>query len=92
MQQTPTFSIREDQQVSVNFGTIRATDADLPGPNSEIFYYITSEGLNANYYIIESEIMLGCCFLGGTAVDTVGVVAASGLVFLRQAVVSIIIV
>lgn len=43
MQQTPEFTIREDQRTNINFGDIQATDADAPGMNSTIYFYVTSE-------------------------------------------------
>ena len=46
MQQTPEFTIREDQRTNINFGAILATDADSLGNNSQIFYYVTSEKLD----------------------------------------------
>ena len=94
IQQTPEFTIREDQIPNINFGAILATDADLAGPNSEIYFYVTSEKLMVKSFEAQVHLIIVTTsyydnfFPGGNGADAIGVISASGLVFLMRSVVS----
>ena len=82
-QRVPEYTIFESQVPNVNFGVVQATDADSPGRNNQIFYYVTGVNFKTFDYCLIHIIIT----IGGPSMGIIDIVPTSGLVFLTRSIV-----